>query len=88
MDCVDIRVGKVVRGGERFSVTMKGMWCCSLIWCPLVDKKHQERGVVRVWDKTGEDCPSHAGKGDKEREMKAKRRERGQIEGVCMWGED
>lgn len=29
---------------------------------------------MRVWDKTGEDCPSHAGKGDKEREMKAKRR--------------
>lgn len=43
---------------------------------------------MRVWDKTGEGCPSHAGKGDKEREMKAKIRERGQIEGVCMWGED
>lgn len=43
---------------------------------------------MRVWDKTGKDCPSHAGKGDKELEMKAKRRERGQIEGVCMWGED
>lgn len=39
---VDVVVGEVVRGGARFSVMMKGILHCCLIWCPLGEKKGKE----------------------------------------------